>query len=106
MGNFRCFWKSNEETGRKAPAGTEKTAAPKGGRLKRGGIRGGQGLSAAAAAAVVVAAAAIAAAAPAAAAADQQNEDDDPAAVPAEEAVITHTGTSYGVVGRGTGPTS
>ena len=63
---------------------------------------------AAAAAAVVVAAAAIAAAAPAAAAAaaDQQNEDDDPAAVPAEEAVITHTGTSYGVVGRGTGPTS
>ena len=95
MGNFRCFWKSNEETGRKAPAGTEKTAAPKGGRLRRGGIRGGQGLSAA-----------IAAAAPAAAAAaaDQQNEDDDPAAVPAEEAVITHTGTSYGVCRPGNRP--
>ena len=106
MGNFRCFWKSNEETGRKAPAGTEKTAAPKGGRLKRGGICWGQALSAAAAAAVVVAAAAIAAAAPAAAAAaaDQQNEDDDPAAVPAEEAVITHTGTSYGVCRPGNRP--
>ena len=87
-------------------AGTEKTAAPKGGRLRRDGMCWGQALSAAAAAAVVVAAAAIAAPAAAAAAADQQNEDDDPAAVPAEEAVITHTGTSYGVVGRGTGPTS
>ena len=107
MGDFFVFWKWKEETGGPL-AGTEKTAAPKGGRLRRDGMCWGQALSAAAAAAVVVAAAAIAAAAPAAAAtaADQQNEDDDPAAVPAEEAVITHTGTSYGVVGRGTGPTS
>lgn len=57
-----------------------------------------------AAAAAAVVAAAISAAA--AAAADQQDEDDDPAAVPAKETVITHTGTSYGVVGRGAGPTS
>lgn len=93
MGNFRCFWKSNEETGRKAPAGTEKTAAPKGGRLKRGGICWGQALSAAAAAAVVVAAAAIAAAAPAAAAAaadQEQNDNDDPAAPAAAKTVIAH----------------
>ena len=57
-----------------------------------------------AAAAAAVAAAAIPAAATAAA--DQQDEDNDPAAVPAKETVIAHTGTSYGVVGRGAGPTS